>query len=93
MRRSCVGAALDQPLDAAPIDLVGLGVQHRFAVEPQVHRMDRLVVHATEDLGAKVLEPIRVQVHHPELAQCLDVDHTRYHRVVAGDGGVCPRFG
>ena len=42
------------------------------------------LVHAPEDLGAEILEPVRIQVHDPELAQRFDVDD-------GGDEGVGAR--
>ena len=79
-----VDAALDQAADVRR----GRSRPPRRAaavlLEPEVRRVDRLLVHAPEDLGAQVLQPVRVQVHDPELAQRLDVDDRRDEGVVAG---------
>src|SRR5512146_830820 len=42
----------DEPLDVGAVDLVHLGVAGRVALEPEVGRVDRLLVHPLEDLGA-----------------------------------------
>ena len=78
-----VHASLEQPLDVRPVDLVDLGVREGVLLEPEVRRVDRLLVHPAEHLGAQVLQPVRVQVHDPELAQRLDVDDRRDERVGA----------
>ena len=54
----------------------------RVLFHPQVFRMDGFFIHAFEHLGAQVLQPVAVQVHHAELAQGFDVDGGAHQGVV-----------
>src|SRR5438132_3497854 len=77
-------ASLDQAVDVATVDLVHLGVRHRVTLHPEVLGVDRLLVHPAEDLRPQVLQPVRVEVHHAELTERLDVDDPGDESVVAG---------
>src|SRR5207237_2006103 len=78
--------ALHQPANVAAIDLVHLRMLAWVAVEPEVGRVDRLLIHPAEDLGPEVLHPVGVQVHGSELPKRLDVHDAGHEAVVARHG-------
>jgi short subunit dehydrogenase-like uncharacterized protein len=73
----------NEPVDVRAVDLVYVGVLQWFSVQPEVLRVDRLLVHAPEDLRPQVLHPVGVEIHRAELAEGLDVDDSGDERISA----------
>ncbi|MGC7373958.1 hypothetical protein RA996_08635, partial [Mycobacteroides abscessus subsp. abscessus] len=63
------------------MDLIDLSIAAGLTVKPQIGGVDLSVIHAPEQLGTNILEPVRIQIHHAELSQRVDVYRRRDNRI------------